>query len=210
MQKKKPTAKVPVHGPLHAKQVRIIGGSWKRTPLPVLEALGLRPTPDRVRETVFNWLNHLRGDWGNVSVLDLFAGSGALGFEAASRGARQVTMVDANAAIVRQLQAIQEKLGATNVLVQRADALALAQSLAQRGQRFDVIFLDPPYQQDFLSRALPLCDKLVTEGGLVYAESGLPLLAEDGSAPDWLANWEVVRQDKAGMVHFHLLRHRAG
>jgi 16S rRNA (guanine966-N2)-methyltransferase len=209
MQKKKPAAKVPVHGPQHAKQVRIIGGRWKRTPLPVLEALGLRPTPDRVRETVFNWLNHLRGDWGNVRVLDLFAGSGALGFEAASRGAQQVTMVDANAAIVRQLQTVQEKLGATNVVVQRADALALAQSLAQRGQRFDVIFLDPPYQQDFLSRALPLCDALVAEGGLVYAESGLPLIAEDGIAPDWLANWDVVRQDKAGMVHFHLLQRRA-
>jgi 16S rRNA (guanine(966)-N(2))-methyltransferase RsmD len=210
MQKKKPAAKVPVHGPQHAKQVRIIGGSWKRTPLPVLEAQGLRPTPDRVRETVFNWLNHLKGDWGSLRVLDLFAGSGALGFEAASRGAQQVTMADANAVIVRQLQAIQEKLGATNVVVQRADALALAQSLAQRGQRFDVIFLDPPYQQDFLSRALPLCDRLVAEGGLVYAESGLPFETEGGEAPDWLAGWEIVRQDKAGMVHFHLLQRRAG
>jgi 16S rRNA (guanine966-N2)-methyltransferase len=207
MQKKKPAAKVPVHGPQHARQVRIIGGSWKRTPLPVLEALGLRPTPDRVRETVFNWLNHLRSDWGNVRVLDLFAGSGALGFEAASRGAQQVTMVDANATVVRQLQAIQEKLKATNVAVQRADALALAQSLAQRGQRFDVIFLDPPYQQDFLSRALPLCAPLLTDGGLVYAESGLPFTF-DSDVPDWLAPWEVVRQDKAGMVHFHLLRRR--
>ncbi|QGZ40407.1 16S rRNA (guanine(966)-N(2))-methyltransferase RsmD [Pseudoduganella flava] len=207
MQKKKPAAKVPVHGPQHAKQVRIIGGSWKRTPLPVLEALGLRPTPDRVRETVFNWLNHLRGDWGNLRVLDLFAGSGALGFEAASRGAQQVTMVDANASVVRQLQTIQEKLKATNIVVQRADALALAQSLAQRGQRFDLIFLDPPYQQDFLSRSLPLCDKLLADGGLVYAESGLALSA-DGDAPEWMAPWEVVREDKAGMVHFHLLRRR--
>lgn len=206
MQKNKPP-RVPVHGPQHAQQVRIIGGSWKRTPLPVLEALGLRPTPDRVRETVFNWLNHLKGDWGNLRVLDLFAGSGALGFEAASRGAQQVTMVDANATVVRQLQTIQEKLKATNIVVQRADALALAQSLGQRGQRFDVIFLDPPYQQDFLSRTLPLCDKILADGGLIYAESGLPLASEE-EAPEWMAQWEVVRQDKAGMVHFHLLQRR--
>ncbi len=207
MQKKKP-AKVPVHGPQHAKQVRIIGGMWKRTPLPVLEALGLRPTPDRVRETVFNWLRHLQGDWDNLRVLDLFAGSGALGFEAASRGAGKVTMVDANSTVTRQLQDIQEKLKATNVVVQRADALALAQSLAQRGERFDVIFLDPPYQQDFLSRVLPLCAKLVADGGYVYAESGIPL-AFEGDVPDWFAGWEIVREDKAGQVHFYLLQPRA-
>ena len=207
MQKKKPAPKVPVHGPQHARQVRIIGGDWKRTPLPVLEALGRRPTPDRVRETVFNWLNHLNGDWAATRVLDLFAGSGALGFEAASRGAKHVLMADANTAVVRQLQAVADKLKAANVVVQRTDALALAQALGQRGERFDVIFLDPPYQQDFLQRTLPLCDKLLSEGGLVYAESGLPFDA-DGAVPDWLAPWEVVRQDKAGMVHFHLLRRR--
>jgi 16S rRNA (guanine(966)-N(2))-methyltransferase RsmD len=205
MQKKKP-AKVPVHGPQHSKQVRIIGGDWKRTPLPVLEALGLRPTPDRVRETVFNWLRHLQGDWNEAQVLDLFAGSGALGFEAASRGAQAVVMVDANTAIVRQLEAVKDKLKASNVTVQRGDALATAQALATRGQRFDVIFLDPPYQQELLARTLPLCLPLLKEGGLVYAEAELALTAED--APDWLAPWEVVRCDKAGMVHFHLLRRR--
>jgi 16S rRNA (guanine966-N2)-methyltransferase len=205
MPKNKPAPKVPVHGPQHSRQVRIIGGDWKRTPLPVLEALGLRPTPDRVRETVFNWLTHLRGDLRRLRVLDLFAGTGALGFEAASRGAQQVTMVDANPVVVRQLQTIQEKLKATNVTVLRADALALAQSLAQRGQQFDVIFLDPPYQLDFLAKALPLCDKLLADGGLVYAESGEPLVFDD-TAPDWLSAWQAVRQDKAGMVHFHLLQ----
>jgi 16S rRNA (guanine(966)-N(2))-methyltransferase RsmD len=89
------------------QQVRIIGGAWKRTPLPVLDALGLRPTPDRVRETVFNWINHqLAGDWDSVDCLDLFAGSGALGFEAASRGARSVTMIDNHAPATRQLELI--------------------------------------------------------------------------------------------------------
>src|SRR5471032_989708 len=109
------SAKIPVHGPQHSNQVRIIGGAWKRTPLPVLAASGLRPTPDRVRETVFNWINHLRdGYWANAQVLDLFAGSGALGFEAASRGAQSVTMVDTHPPVVRQLETIQEKLKADN------------------------------------------------------------------------------------------------
>ncbi|MYN01178.1 16S rRNA (guanine(966)-N(2))-methyltransferase RsmD [Pseudoduganella sp. DS3] len=179
-------------------QVRIIGGDWKRTPLPVLEALGLRPTPDRVRETVFNWINHLLdAAWSDTQVLDLFAGSGALGFEAASRGAGKVTMIDANSAVVRQLEANREKLRATNIAIQRGDALATAQSLAGRGARFDLIFLDPPYQQGLLERALPLCRALLKEGGLVYAEAESPL-AFDG--------WEVVRADKAGMVYFHLLQ----
>src|SRR6476469_1170465 len=79
------------------QQVRIIGGQWKRTPLPVLDRDGLRPTPDRVRETVFNWLGHLLdGNWATVRCLDLFAGTGALGFEAASRGAQQVTLVESD------------------------------------------------------------------------------------------------------------------
>jgi 16S rRNA (guanine(966)-N(2))-methyltransferase RsmD len=194
------------------QQVRIIGGAWKRTPLPVLDAFGLRPTPDRVRETVFNWIRHQRdGDWDSADCLDLFAGSGALGFEAASRGARSVTMVDTLGPVVRQLETIKDKLKADNVRILRADALACVRDLAQRGQRFDVIFLDPPYQQDFLSQVLPLCAGLLKEGGLVYAESGaaLPLGGgeiEQEDTPEWLAGWELVRGDKAGMVYFHLLK----
>ncbi len=208
MQKKKP-AKVPVHRAPHANQVRIIGGAWKRTALPVLDALGLRPTPDRVRETVFNWINHLRdGSWAEADCLDLFAGSGALGFEAASRGARSVTMVDSHTPIVRQLEDIKTKLRAEQVQLVRGDALAAAQSMALRGQRFDLIFLDPPYQQDFLSRILPLCRAVLKDGGLVYAESGLPLTFDqpDDVKPDWMLDWEVLRADKAGTVHYHLLR----
>jgi 16S rRNA (guanine(966)-N(2))-methyltransferase RsmD len=211
MQKKpvKKPAKVPVHGPKHSNQVRIIGGAWKRTPLPVLEALGLRPTPDRVRETAFNWISHLRdGEWASAQVLDLFAGSGALGFEAASRGAASVIMADTNTAVVRQLDAVKAKLNAANVQLLRSDALATAQSLAVRGQKFDLIFLDPPYQQDFLAGVLPLCSKLLKENGLVYAESGLPLTFEEGEPPEWMQGWDVVRADKAGMVFYHLLQYR--
>ena len=205
---KKP-AKVPVHHAPPPNQVRIIGGQWKRSVLPVLQALGLRPTPDRVRETVFNWINHLRdGDWSKAQVLDLFAGSGALGFEAASRGAASVTMVDTHTPVVRQLEANKTKLHADNIHLLRGDAMLVAQSLAARGQRFDLIFLDPPYQQDFLAKTLPLCAKLLNEGGMIYAESGLSLVFDENSEhdqPDWMAPWEVIRADKAGTVYYHLL-----
>jgi 16S rRNA (guanine(966)-N(2))-methyltransferase RsmD len=161
-----------------------------------------------VRETAFNWINHLRdANWSQANVLDLFAGSGALGFEAASRGAASVLMADTNTAVIRQLDTIKTKLHAANVTLQRADALVLAQSLAARGQQFDLIFLDPPYQQDFLSRTLPLCAKLLAQDGLVYAESGAPLTFGTEDAPDWMAGWEVVRADKAGMVYYHLLQY---
>jgi 16S rRNA (guanine(966)-N(2))-methyltransferase RsmD len=216
MQKKSSNKPSYPRRPGPPQQVRIIGGAWKRTPLPVLDALGLRPTPDRVRETVFNWIRHqMDGDWDSMDCLDLFAGSGALGFEAASRGVRSVTMIDTFGPVVRQLETIKEKLKAENVRILRADALAVARDLAQRGQRFDLIFLDPPYQQDFLSQTLPLCTGLLKEGGLVYAESSAALpFAEAGaeaegeaqSTPEWLNSWQLVRGDKAGMVHFHLLK----
>lgn len=210
MQKKKSAPPSYPRRPGPPQQVRIIGGAWKRTPLPVLDALGLRPTPDRVRETVFNWINHqLHGNWAHIDCLDLFAGSGALGFEAASRGARSVTMVDSFSPVVRQLEENKQKLKADAVSVLRADALALARDLVQRGQRFDLIFLDPPYQKDFLSQALPLCASLVKPGGLVYAESGTALPFGDDAelqVPDWLAPWQPVRFDKAGMVYFTLLK----
>jgi 16S rRNA (guanine966-N2)-methyltransferase len=207
MQKKPP--KVPVHRAPPPQQVRIIGGAWKRTPLPVLDALGLRPTPDRVRETVFNWINHLRdANWADARVLDLFAGSGALGFEAASRGAAAVTMVDMHSPAVRQLEAIKDKLKATSVNILRGDALAVAQGMAARGQRFDLVFLDPPYHQDFLSRSLPLCLQLLEEGGLAYVEAGAALPFGDDT-PDWLSPWEAIRADKAGTVFYHLLKKKA-
>lgn len=190
-------------------QVRIIGGQWKRTPLLVLDAEGLRPTPDRVRETLFNWLNHLLdGNWSGIACLDLFAGTGALGFEAASRGAAKVVMVEQNMPAIRQLEATRTKLNAAQVDIVRSDALSAAQAMATRAYsentRFDVIFLDPPYHQDWLAKMLPLCERLLSDDGLVYAESELPLDTE--TPPDWLAAWSVVRADKAGMVFYHLLR----
>lgn len=190
-------------------RVRIIGGRWKRTPLAVLDAEGLRPTPDRVRETVFNWLHHLLdGHWEHAACLDLFAGSGALGFEAASRGAARVVLCESSAAACRQLEATRQKLQAQQVSIVRGDAVATAHSMgmphADQAARFNVIFLDPPYHQDWLATLLPTCEKLLAEAGLVYAEMEQPLDGE--TPPAWLAGWEVVRAGKAGLVFYHLLR----
>ncbi len=195
-----------------ARQVRIIGGQWKRTPLPVLDVEGLRPTPDRVRETVFNWLNHLLGgEWHDVNCLDLFAGTGALGFEAASRGAAKVMMVEDNVGAVRQLEANREKLNAAQVRILRGDALSMATRLAastdgDANARFQVIFLDPPYHQDWLAKLLPLCARLLATGGLVYAEAEMALDSE--MPPVWLDGWNVIRSDKAGMVFYHMLQRK--
>ncbi|HWT71039.1 MAG TPA: 16S rRNA (guanine(966)-N(2))-methyltransferase RsmD [Oxalicibacterium sp.] len=197
---RKPSPAKPAPGRVH--QVRIIGGQWKRTPLPVPDAEGLRPTPDRVRETVFNWLNHLfDGAWEGVACLDLFAGTGVLGFEAASRGAAQVVMVESHAPAVRQLQMTRDKLHATQIDILRGDAWTLAQGMRQR---FNLVFLDPPYQKNWLEKMLPLCGSLLADGGLVYAESEVSLVSD--TPPAWLAGWEIVRADSAGMVYYHLLR----
>lgn len=192
-----------------AQQVRIIGGQWKRSTLPVLAAEGLRPTPDRVRETVFNWLNFLLdGAWEQAACLDLFAGSGALGFEAASRGAARVLMVEENTPAVRQLEAIKEKLHADNVSTLRGDALTVAQHMASRvtgsASLFKLIFLDPPYHQGWLEKMLPVCQRLLAENGIIYVEAEQALECE--ARPDWLAGWDVVREGRAGLVFYHLLQ----
>ncbi|WP_211442831.1 16S rRNA (guanine(966)-N(2))-methyltransferase RsmD [Collimonas humicola] len=208
---KKPSSKKPPKTPVHAikpplaRQVRIIGGAWKRTPLAVLECEGLRPTPDRVRETLFNWLNHLLdGNWATVRCLDLFAGTGALGFEAASRGALEVTMIEHNTPAARQLEATKAKLDAGQVRVLRSDAATWLGKAGAEAGRYDLIFLDPPYQQGWLERVLPLCQGLLAEHGLLYLEAEF-VLAED-ALPDWLSGWQLLRADKAGMVFYHLLK----
>ncbi|PLZ03420.1 16S rRNA (guanine(966)-N(2))-methyltransferase RsmD [Burkholderia sp. WAC0059] len=178
--------------------VRIIGGDWKRTPLPVLDLDGLRPTPDRVRETLFNWLGQrLDGQ----RCLDLFAGSGALGFEAASRGAARVLMVERSPRAAAQLRANQARLAAPAVEIAEADALRLAAGLTPGS--FDVVFLDPPFGDDVLGRAIGLVVPLVAEGGFLYVESGAPL---DPASEPALAGWIVARAGRAGAVFYHLLR----
>ena len=186
--------------PAVPRQVRIIAGQWKRTPLPVPDVEGLRPTPDRVRETVFNWLEHLQQrSWRGRHCLDLFAGTGALGFEAASRGAESVLLVESDPRAIQRLEATRDKLAATNVRIQRGDA---AQLLTRQTQKFHLIFLDPPYSEERLPALLPRCRDLLVPGGLVYAESDQPFIGPQ--ADEWMSTWKVVRLDKAGTVHFGL------
>ena len=186
--------------PAVPRQVRIIAGQWKRTPLPVPDVEGLRPTPDRVRETVFNWLEHLQHrNWRGRHCLDLFAGTGALGFEAASRGAESVLLVESDPRAIQRLEATRDKLEAANVRIQRGDA---AQLLTRQTQKFHLIFLDPPYSEERLPALLPRCRDLLVPGGLVYAESDQPFIGPQ--ADEWMIAWKVVRLDKAGTVHFGL------
>lgn len=190
--------------------VRIIGGLWKRTPLPVVNVPGLRPTPDRVRETVFNWLTHqFDGSLAGLSVLDLFAGSGAMGFEAASRGASRVVLSEQDANLIENLHMAKEKLKASMMEIQHASAMTLVQSYKQmaarapeHAQRFDVIFLDPPYRQGWLDQLLPQLSELLTPRGLIYAEAEVAL---DPAAMTGFG-LEILRADKAGQVFYHLLR----
>ena len=186
-----------------AGHVRIIGGQWKRRSLAVADVPGLRPTPDRVRETLFNWLAHgFDGGLGGRSVLDLFAGSGALGIEAASRGASPVTLVDSHATALDALRQAQRVLGASQLEIIGGDAMRVAATLIESKRTFDVIFLDPPFGQRWLDRILPAASALCAPGGYIYveAEESLPALLP---IPDGV---ELHRADKAGGVFYHLLR----
>jgi len=180
------------------KYIRIVGGQYRRTPIAVIDAPGLRPTPDRVRETLFNWLSHFwDGRYDDKRVLDLFAGSGALGFEAASRGAAHVQMVERDRAAVTALRALRDKLGAASVRIHAGDALA-ALTRMEAG-RYDLALLDPPFGQQWLDKLWEPLQGRLAPGALVYAEAEAPL----APAPPF----ELLRRDRAGAVHYHLLRH---
>jgi len=178
--------------PVRSNSVRIIGGEWRRRLIHFPGTADLRPTPDRMRETLFNWLGQ---DLTGETCLDLFAGSGALGFEAASRGARQVVMVERDAQIFRALQATHTMLGAVQVELVSADALAFLRSDARR---YDVVFVDPPYHLDLLSRLLPLLPIRLNGGARVYIESD--------RLPELPQGFEVLRQSRAGRVHGLLIK----
>ncbi|MEI2417018.1 16S rRNA (guanine(966)-N(2))-methyltransferase RsmD [Orrella sp. JC864] len=180
------------------KYIRIVGGSYRRTPIAVIDAPGLRPTPDRVRETLYNWLGHFwQGEFADKRVLDLFAGTGALGLEAASRGAREVLLVETDRRAVAALRALRQKLGAQAVRVHPGDALAALRGAAG----YDLVLLDPPFRQGWLERLWPLLPGALAPAGLVYAESEAPLAAPPG--------FTLLRQDKAGAVHYHLFQFAA-
>jgi 16S rRNA (guanine966-N2)-methyltransferase len=178
-------------------RVRIIGGEWRSRVIEFPDALGLRPTPDRVRETLFNWLGQT---CRNQHCLDLFAGSGALGFEAASRGATSVTMVEQDRAAADALTHNQIKLSASICKIIRSDALKF---IATSTEKFDVIFVDPPFASQLMSQILPLLTNKLTPTGVIYAEWGESLA--NLLAQHTITGLSIVKQGRAGAVHFALL-----
>ncbi len=174
-----------------SNKVRIIGGEWRSRILTFPAQDGLRPTPDRVRETLFNWLGqYLAGK----TCLDLFAGSGALGFEASSRGATQVTLIEQSPKVIAALRENAAKLGADRVTIQRADGLRW---LGTNAGVYDVIFLDPPFQSGALDKLLPQLIAHMTPGGCAYVESGAEIVAPPGL--------QLAKSAHAGQVYFGLL-----
>lgn len=175
--------------------VRIIAGEWRGRKLKVPEVPGLRPTPDRVRETVFNWLSQ---KVAGARCLDLFAGSGAFGFECLSRGASYVEMVDQSAKVVALLQ--------EELILFKSDKASIYQAVVPNGlkpvnQPFDLVFLDPPYQAHLL---LPTCEYLESHGYLsqsatIYLEANVEM--KEAQLP---SNWRMVKALKAGQVYYHL------
>ncbi len=186
-----------VHG-VPPQQVRIIGGIWKRTPLAVAQAPGLRPTPDRVRETLFNWLGQ---QLSGLRCLDLFAGSGALGLEAASRGASQVVLVEAHREAARRIAEACRRLRADQVRLVEADAFAALNRLVAAGERFDLVFLDPPFGAGLIERVTERLQPLLAPAARIYVEAEERLAAP----PE---GFVIERAAQAGQVHYHLLARR--
>jgi 16S rRNA (guanine966-N2)-methyltransferase len=172
-------------------RIRIIGGQWRSRLLPVASVTGLRPTPDAVRERLFNWLGQdLRG----MHCLDLFAGTGVLGFEAASRGAESVTLVERDARAFSRLREAVDQLPAPQVRLHRGDALEFA---AHPPQRFDVLFLDPPYGLGLLGKLVTHLPGLVADDAVIYCEA-------EHAVPE-LGDFRATREGRAGQVHYQLL-----
>ncbi len=187
----------PATAPKGAGEIRIIGGQWKRTRLPVAQRPGLRPTPDRVRETLFNWLGQDLAGW---RCLDAFAGTGALGLEAASRGAEAVLLVESDAALAAQLETLRQRLQAEAVRVQRGDGLSVLQQAVPGS--LDLVLIDPPFDGDLFVKALHAAARAVGPEGYVYLEAPRAWADEELAA----AGLAVHRHLKAGAVHAHLLR----
>ncbi|OGA17436.1 MAG: 16S rRNA (guanine(966)-N(2))-methyltransferase RsmD [Betaproteobacteria bacterium RIFCSPLOWO2_02_FULL_66_14] len=173
-------------------RVRIIAGAYRRRWIGVAPIPDLRPTPDRVRETLFNWLGQ---DLSGLSCLDLYAGSGALGFEAASRGAPRVVLVERERSAFDQLERNRALLGAAQVQLVADDALRY---LARSTERFDVVFLDPPFRQNAWPELAASLPARLAAGARVYFEAPKPAAVE--------APWRELRRGRAGDVSFQLLQ----
>ena len=180
-----------------ANRIRIIGGEWRSRVLEFPDAIGLRPTANRVRETLFNWLGQtLHGK----RCLDLYAGSGALGFEAASRGASEVIMVENDKLVMQALDTNRDKLDANQCRLIRQTAGGF---LAGTKDSFDIVFVDPPFDSDLLASTLDQLSAHLHADSLVYAEWHLPLADVLSTLPQ--SPWQLMKQGKASAVHFALL-----
>lgn len=175
-------------------KLRIIAGKWRGRRLQVPAAPGLRPTPARARETLFNWLQN---DIAGARCLDLFAGSGALGFEALSRGAAAVVMVEADAGLVQALWAEAQRLDSRGHSIERAEALDW---LRRGAGPFDIILLDPPFRRGLIAR----CCALIKEGALLHENGVVYIEAEPGLAPP--PGWAIIKQGRAAQAQFSLIR----
>ncbi|HTO50301.1 MAG TPA: 16S rRNA (guanine(966)-N(2))-methyltransferase RsmD [Burkholderiales bacterium] len=174
--------------------VRIVGGEWRSRVIRFPATRGLRPTPDSVRERLFNWLGQ---DLTGRRCLDLFAGSGALGFEALSRGAAEVVMVESSRLVHRRLRETAEALGAgARLRLVLGDALHFLASPPRHG--FDVVFVDPPYSSGLAARVLERLPGALAPGAVVYVESDSAFAAGPG--------WRVTREGRAGAVHHRLMQ----
>ncbi|RKT43910.1 16S rRNA (guanine(966)-N(2))-methyltransferase RsmD [Thiocapsa rosea] len=177
-------------------ELRIIGGRYRGRRLPIPSETGLRPTPDRVRETLFNWLAPVIP---GARCLDVFAGSGALGFEAVSRGAGEVVLIEQSAPVARQLEANARRLGAEETRIVRGNAIRW---LEGSDQPFDIVFLDPPFDEALWAPAIERLDGRgwLKPGGRVYLEAPARI-----GFPDLPANWDLVRDKTAGEVRYGLV-----
>lgn len=173
--------------------VRINAGKWRSRIIKFPDSEGLRPTPDRVRQTVFNWLGQ---DLTGKTCLDLFAGTGAMGFEALSRNAKQLVMVEYAKPVAMSLKQNQALLEAKHCQIVNMDAL---QFLTSNQQSFDVIFCDPPYQKQWLDKLLPMLAKHLSEDSVVYVEAEYEVQSSE--------QWQVFKHGKAGNVFYHLLKY---
>lgn len=178
-------------------QIRIIGGQWRGRKLKVPDVKDLRPTPDRVRETLFNWL---APTIAGAHCLDLFAGSGALGFEALSRGAASVTMVDQSREVINMLQAGAAILQAEHLTIYAA---AVPKQLRVPAQPFDIVFLDPPYQADLLLPTVKYLEEnnFLANTAYIYLEA--KAIIKDNDLP---SNWQLIKSKQAGQVAYHLAK----
>jgi len=192
-------------------KIRIVGGVWRSRQISVPPLAGLRPTPGRVRQTVFDWLATLWPSQGHslsgMRVLDAFAGSGAMGFEAASRGAFSVHCVENHPRALASLREAKDWLNASTVRIHAGDALAYMDAAAALGERFDLIILDPPFASSLALGALERAARCLAPEALVYLETDRPWDALRGALA--CVDYRVLRRARAGAVHYHLLRHQA-